>query len=280
MNTKSNKIIGDEVKRARKNQGMSQSQLAKGICTQATISSIENHNICTNLEIINQLCDRLQIKLVDVLGEPKESNHCFKEMVKDVIKFEFIDFKDKFNNIKPENLSKKELLKYYVCCGVFNTIEDNAPIGINYFHKFFAKISKTDYLLSDYCYVANMGLAIIYQELSNKEEAKEYFNAAIAEARFMKGDTEYSIEMIVDMFENILTTGYQTIDVKTRLELTEEIIVFVRHKESTYKMISLLMHYSNILREDGNDLKASYVILKLQQLKEIISIMDVPFNED
>lgn len=40
------RILGDKLKQIRKARGMSQAELAKGICTQATISLIEKKNRC------------------------------------------------------------------------------------------------------------------------------------------------------------------------------------------------------------------------------------------
>ena len=40
------KVAGDKIKQARKLKKITQSELANGICTQATISNIENHNLC------------------------------------------------------------------------------------------------------------------------------------------------------------------------------------------------------------------------------------------
>ena len=48
---------------ARKTSGLSQNELAEGICTQATLSRFENNGHVPNLKILIQLCNRLNLPL-------------------------------------------------------------------------------------------------------------------------------------------------------------------------------------------------------------------------
>ncbi|WP_252893572.1 helix-turn-helix domain-containing protein [Lentilactobacillus senioris] len=50
----------------RKKLGYSQSELAKGICTQATISKFENNGKMISTKILTQLCNRLGLSLSDL----------------------------------------------------------------------------------------------------------------------------------------------------------------------------------------------------------------------
>ncbi|WP_218571566.1 helix-turn-helix transcriptional regulator, partial [Klebsiella michiganensis] len=47
----------------RKARGLSQSELAKGICTQVTVSRFETNGHVPNLKILLQLCHRLELPL-------------------------------------------------------------------------------------------------------------------------------------------------------------------------------------------------------------------------
>lgn len=66
FNTKNRKIgvltvrvAGEKSKQRVKRKKLSQAELAKGICTQATISNIENKNVCDSLDIFSSVCLRL-----------------------------------------------------------------------------------------------------------------------------------------------------------------------------------------------------------------------------
>ncbi|WP_181039363.1 helix-turn-helix domain-containing protein, partial [Enterococcus faecalis] len=47
----------------RKARGLSQSELAKGICTQVTVSRFEKNGQVPTLKILIQLCNRLELPL-------------------------------------------------------------------------------------------------------------------------------------------------------------------------------------------------------------------------
>ena len=49
------KVAGDKINK-RENLKITQSELANGICTQATISNIENRNLCDSLDIFSSIC--------------------------------------------------------------------------------------------------------------------------------------------------------------------------------------------------------------------------------
>lgn len=57
------KALGEEIKRLRKNNNLSQSQLAEGICTQATISGIEAGRGYPGVDILYILSIRLKVSL-------------------------------------------------------------------------------------------------------------------------------------------------------------------------------------------------------------------------
>ncbi|WP_368545480.1 helix-turn-helix domain-containing protein [Enterococcus faecalis] len=68
------RVYGDKIKIARKEKKMSQVELAKGICTQATISNIEKKNICDSLDIFASICLKLNLELADCLEMSDDKN--------------------------------------------------------------------------------------------------------------------------------------------------------------------------------------------------------------
>ncbi|KRM60580.1 hypothetical protein FC26_GL000670 [Paucilactobacillus vaccinostercus DSM 20634] len=61
------KIRGEQVRLLRKKLGLSQTELAQGICTQATVSLIEKNNQLPSMPILFQICERLGVDVADVL---------------------------------------------------------------------------------------------------------------------------------------------------------------------------------------------------------------------
>ena len=57
------KILGEKIRHYRKLRGISQSELADGICTQATVSLIEKKDKIPSMEILVRICERLGITM-------------------------------------------------------------------------------------------------------------------------------------------------------------------------------------------------------------------------
>ena len=57
------KILGEEIKRIRVRKGLTQADLAKGICTQAAISGIESGRTFPSIDILYYLSLRLQVSM-------------------------------------------------------------------------------------------------------------------------------------------------------------------------------------------------------------------------
>ena len=66
------KVSGEKIKIARKKKRLSQAELAKGICTQATISNIENKNVCDSLDIFSSVCLRLDLQVEECIENSSE----------------------------------------------------------------------------------------------------------------------------------------------------------------------------------------------------------------
>lgn len=62
------RLLGDKLKQYRKQKNLSQQELAEGICTQATVSLMENKNKVPSIKIILQICRRLNVSLEDILA--------------------------------------------------------------------------------------------------------------------------------------------------------------------------------------------------------------------
>lgn len=57
------RLLGEEIKRIRKNKGLTQADLADGICTQATISGVESGRTFPSIDILYYLSLRLQVSM-------------------------------------------------------------------------------------------------------------------------------------------------------------------------------------------------------------------------
>lgn len=65
--------IGDLIKTRRKQIGITQKELANGLCSQATISKIEKHTLTPSSSLLKKIADRLEVSVSYFYGEPSPS---------------------------------------------------------------------------------------------------------------------------------------------------------------------------------------------------------------
>ena len=63
------KVNGILIRELRKSKGYTQKDLCSGICEQATISNIERNGTCSNIHILAKICNRLNIKVDEIIIE-------------------------------------------------------------------------------------------------------------------------------------------------------------------------------------------------------------------
>ncbi|MFD2387580.1 helix-turn-helix domain-containing protein [Enterococcus rivorum] len=66
------KVLGKKIRERRKEKKLSQIGLAEGICTQATVSKIENKNRCESLDVFSSICSKLGLSVFECLEETYE----------------------------------------------------------------------------------------------------------------------------------------------------------------------------------------------------------------
>jgi len=69
------KILGTKLKEIRKANGLSQAELAAGICTQATISLIEKKGQVPSTKILLSICQRLGVPMTMVIANETDEVH-------------------------------------------------------------------------------------------------------------------------------------------------------------------------------------------------------------
>nr|WP_289037805.1 helix-turn-helix domain-containing protein [uncultured Allobacillus sp.] len=75
-------LIGQTIKWHRMRQGITQEQLAEGICSSAYLSKLENNQISLNKEIVSQLCERMELPVEKFISSSDEQ---VKKMLEDWI---------------------------------------------------------------------------------------------------------------------------------------------------------------------------------------------------
>lgn len=166
--------------RTRKAAGLSQSALAKGICTQATLSKFENRGIIPSIKILTKLCNRLGITLNDLLPLGKDliqdSEKQLNEAEYQLITEDYQRAQNLLTKINPTRLADKNAqMHYYFIAGYISALTEGP-------------ISETLYLFSQilvaldsehetiFSLLAYTGTGIAYSRLNDIPKATFYFD--------------------------------------------------------------------------------------------------------
>lgn len=167
----------------RKSMGLSQMELADGICTQATLSRFENNGKVPNLKILIQLCNRLNLTLSDLFPRVGVK---YTETIEKMNKAEFF-------LITSEYEQAEELV---AAISVKDIEEPNLAMRYHYlkgFIRIFQGYSVTDILfgfdqilLADesseetiFHLLAYTGSGMVYYREKDQEKAEFYFNKVL-----------------------------------------------------------------------------------------------------
>lgn len=143
------RILGDKLKQIRKARGMSQAELAKGICTQATISLIEKKEQVPSTKILLEICKRLEITLDSVIVQEDDQLHVLLSRVQALLfTNEFKKARDLIQQIYTDQLVKADDYKrYYYFQGQIKLLLENKPDdALFFFNRAFNQyvVSQTD----------------------------------------------------------------------------------------------------------------------------------------
>lgn len=175
------RIKGDIVRSIRKQKKMSQIVLADGICTQGTISNIENRNVCDSIEILDAVCKRLNIELESVLEDNDEKKlAALLDQVEELCNT--LNYKKAYSLLKETEISISEFknkdleIRWLYFMGITNLIGfNNTTDSLFYFYR----ANEIGTVNSIYAILSVNSLGIFYEMENELDKAKVYFEKSI-----------------------------------------------------------------------------------------------------
>lgn len=232
------KKLGLLVKKKRKNLEMSQADLAKDICTQATISILEKGKDFHSYDIVDSILKKLKISNdeVEELKSPRYGEKRLNDYENEFLKGNFDKANEKLHTIKDDKLDSNELIgrfnfyrgielinsdgdKEDIIC-IFQNIIDNYSEDLNWVYIAWSYVGLSYTYMENEWYKRSIGYVPIIKEYVNnvlksfehnqKEQFKSIrFSASIC---YLFYDLEqYEVlEETADSMINILKKNYCT----------------------------------------------------------------------
>lgn len=178
------KTLGEVIKEKRLAKGLKQGELAEGICTQATISNLENKSGMPNLPILIAIANRLDIEFSEI-SDYTLMNSNYNAAIFNQVKQLCATYKHKeahdllVKEIDIKKLEKSyEIKKYHYYLGLTELIAyKNFTDAHYYFNLVLSDKSETNIELIDI--LATNGVGIAYVLNSDLDKALTYYEKAL-----------------------------------------------------------------------------------------------------
>ena len=173
------KLRGDVLKQIRRKRGLSQTALAEGICTQATISLMEKQNRLPKMDILTAICERLNIqtdRIVEI--EVSGINDTFNKIIDALTDQEYDTARKLISKVSVKNLNSDfDKQRYYFLLGMVQISEDKVDDAIFNFELVLTQFATTS--ANIYLAMTTAGMALAYLKRDDKERAIRLTNRAV-----------------------------------------------------------------------------------------------------
>lgn len=173
------KLRGDVLKKIRRKRGLSQTALAEGICTQATISLMEKQNRLPKMNILTTICERLNIPTERIVENNGNGiNDQFNTIVNDLISGNLDSAEDALNKIPVKKLeSDFDKQRYYYLLGMVQVNSDKIDEAIFNFELVLTQFATTS--ANIYLAMTTVGMALAYYKRNDPERAQRLTDRAV-----------------------------------------------------------------------------------------------------
>ncbi|MFS7398058.1 helix-turn-helix domain-containing protein [Carnobacterium maltaromaticum] len=239
--------FGEEIKKKRLEKGLTQKELSENICTQATVSNLENGASVPTISILLKLADRLNMEFADIYEYTVESkdgyNQTFKKVrelcskVKHKEAYEFLTSSIDFDKI--DTIYDRKQYCYFM--GITSLMgQENPSDAIYYFNLVLTSESDTSLDFLDVS--ATNGIGIAYYIQKENEKALTYFEKSLEQLDelFTLIDTIKESQEIAKIYYNTAKFYSEIGEYSKALNLAELGIKLLKNENLGYNLDLLL----------------------------------------
>lgn len=173
------KLKGEKLKDIRRKRGLSQTALAEGICTQATISLMEKQDRIPKMNILNAICSRLNIDVSELIEDDDVSmTALFDQISLMMIHHHFDDARRELSKIKVKKLETEfDKQRYYYLLGMSQVEGGQVDEAIFNFELILTQFSTMS--ANIYWALTTVGMAWAYEKRGNNDRAAKFVQRAV-----------------------------------------------------------------------------------------------------
>lgn len=250
-------LTGSTIRNARKAKGMSQVQLAEGICTQATVSSIENQNTSPNFDILAAICRKLDLLITDVAKNSSYGDKVFSYIEDDMRNHMYAEAKNHIDQIDRDRLNTKTMKCKYHCYRGFIELYINDDIDEAIYN---FNLQLTQYAADEATFYqawSNLGIGLAYQKLGKLSRAENFIDASAQILSKVKKEGKHNMCVIVDLYIDVIAAYSELGKYDTASCLIHEILHQLTQQDLIYKADVLAELESKCLYAKGQVIQAT-----------------------
>lgn len=254
------RLRGDVLKQIRRKRGLSQTALAEGICTQATISLMEKQNRLPKMDILTAICERLNISSDRIVeNEVSGINETFNQIVDNLISRNFEDASALLKKVHVKNLeSDFDKQRYYYLVGMVQVENNQIDEAIFNFELVLTQFATTS--ANIYLAMTTAGMALAYLKRGDKERAARLTNRSVKliDNKKLIG----SLHQWASIDCQIAALYLQLEDPDNAIEVANKGIELCREHDSLFLLdeLYLCIGRSHILKNDKKEAKKALKI--------------------
>lgn len=217
-------LLGKVIAERRKSLGLSQSDLATDICTQATISKIEAKNIEPMLNILVKICLKLNLTLNEVFSEFSDlTEQTLNEVDRLVDIYKLAEAQQELDKLQADAVPAELKNRYFFTKGnlalIYQGDYENALFYLN------VVLQATELTPATRTLAFN-GLGIIYFEKKEDDKARYYFEQALATVWQVETDNISGTRAILKVLNNVSKFYSKIGEYQKSNEITQKAIHF------------------------------------------------------
>lgn len=274
------RVAGEKIKTARKKKKLSQAELAKGICTQATISNIENKNVCDSLDIFSSVCLRLDLQVEECIeGSSEKKLESLLNKVEELcFYFKHDEAYDLLKDYPDDIESSNRILetKFFYYKGITSLLgKKNNSEALFYLHRG-SEISRD---INIYNILSMNAIGILYELEDDIEKAKVYYDKSLQLLSEFKLD--YPLEQC-RIYYNTAKFYSLIKDYAKSIELSDKGIEINRTHSSIYSLDLLYEKAFNkqMLGLDAvEDYRIAYYFTRFFENKKLLTYIEKDMQE-
>lgn len=243
------KVDGALLKEYRKKKGLTQVQLAEGICEQATVSNIENKNMSPGINILSALCKKLNVEISDILVETEEDK--IRKKLSEIQSLNAVSkYKESYEilqTVDQKKVSSSDLLNQILFYqGLLDHLyAKKEDAALFYFNQVLEQTTETDI----HHLQAAANVAMIYLAKGELDFAKVYVERTLK----ILNDTDFDNLMVCAVYYNIATYYSKIENYEKAIQLCEKGIEYNKKHKSTHSLEYLLYEIAFCHKQLGED---------------------------